>query len=225
MYPKSSDIKATVREHWGARAESFDLTPGHSTDDESQRARWISQLREWLPDSGSDVLDVGCGTGFLSLLMAELELCVTGIDLSPSMIEVARRKASVAGELVSFLVDDAESPRFPPRSFDVIVGRHLVWTLPSPRRAVDAWFRLLRPGGRAVLIEGAWGDHRLSPAYEEIRDGLPMYGGARPGPLRQMLIEGGWADVQVKDLGSSGLWGSSDQRQRFVLLAQRPNKA
>ncbi len=102
------------------------------------------------------VLDVGCGTGSLSLVLAHLGHAVTGIDFSPAMIERAAAKAAGFPNPPRFLVMDAAAPRLPEASFDVIVCRHVLWALPEPERVLDRWTGLLRPAGRLVLIEGNW---------------------------------------------------------------------
>ena len=106
--------------------------------------------------TGCKVLDVGCGTGFLSLLLAELGCTVTGVDLAPDMLTRAQAKAEAAGQTIDFRHGDAENPPFEAESFDLIVCRHLVWTLPDLDGALRNWHRLLVPGGRLMPVEGTW---------------------------------------------------------------------
>jgi len=86
----ASAISAT----WDAAAPTFDTTPDHGLTDPAVRAAWAGRLREWVPNSAAAVLDVGCGTGSLALLLAEQGHRVTGVDLSPVMVERARRKTA-----------------------------------------------------------------------------------------------------------------------------------
>jgi cyclopropane fatty-acyl-phospholipid synthase-like methyltransferase len=67
-------------------------------------------LHEWVPNPGVHVLDVGCGTGSLSLLLAKQGHQVTGVDLSPGMVADAERKLAVAGYQVPVLLVDATAP-------------------------------------------------------------------------------------------------------------------
>jgi SAM-dependent methyltransferase len=115
----------------------------------------VERLRDWLPGRAGDVLDVGCGTGSLSLIASERGHRVTGVDLSPRMIDLARAKP--AGRDAVFLVGDAVAPPVDEQRFDVLLGRHVLWALPDPERVLRHWRGLLRPEGRLVLVEGVWG--------------------------------------------------------------------
>ncbi|CAM5688282.1 class I SAM-dependent methyltransferase [Streptomyces griseomycini] len=140
---------------WDARAAAFDDEPDHGLRDPSVRAAWADRLRAWLPGRAGDVLDLGCGTGSLSLLAAGRGHRVTGVDRSPAMVALAREK--LAGRDAVFLVGDAAAPPVGEQRYDAVLVRHVLWTLPEPGRALRHWRGLLRPGGRLVLVEGVWG--------------------------------------------------------------------
>ncbi|QOV39352.1 class I SAM-dependent methyltransferase [Streptomyces ferrugineus] len=140
---------------WDAAAPTFDDEPDHGLRDPEVRRAWASRLRSWLPERPSDVLDVGCGTGSLSLLAAEQGHRVTGVDRSPAMVALARAK--LAGRDAVFLAGDAVAPPVGEERFDVVLVRHVLWALPDPGRVLRHWRALLRPDGRLVLIEGVWG--------------------------------------------------------------------
>ncbi|MEG8278657.1 class I SAM-dependent methyltransferase [Streptomyces sp. AHA2] len=140
---------------WDARAASFDEEPDHGLRDPAVRRAWAARLRDWLPGPPGDVLDVGCGTGSLSLLACEQGHRVTGVDRSPAMVALARRK--LTGCDAVFLVGDAASPPVAEGRFDTVLVRHVLWALPEPARVLRHWLGLLRPGGRLVLVEGVWG--------------------------------------------------------------------
>src|SRR6202035_1616812 len=99
-------------------------------------------------------LDIGCGTGFLSLELAGRGHRVTGIDFAPAMLALAKQKAAQAGADIRFDEGDAEALPYPPGRFDLVVTRHVLWTLPHPEAALDEWMRVLRPGGRLAVIAG-----------------------------------------------------------------------
>ncbi|WP_330350251.1 class I SAM-dependent methyltransferase [Streptomyces sp. NBC_00582] len=145
----------SVRVDWDAEAESFDEEPDHGLRDPGVRAAWAERLRSWLPERPCDVLDLGCGTGSLSLLAAEQGHRVTGVDLSAPMLELARAK--LAGRDAVFLLGDAAAPPVGEQRFDTVLVRHVLWALPDPARALRHWRGLLRPAGRLVLVEGVWG--------------------------------------------------------------------
>ena len=108
--------------------------------------------------SGKDVLDYGCGPGYLAKhLIEEGAKSVTGIDVSDAEIERARERVQEEGvaDKCRFLVEDAHHMSFPDDSFDVIVGDSILHHL-ELRRALVEIRRILRPGGRAVFLEPLW---------------------------------------------------------------------
>jgi ubiquinone/menaquinone biosynthesis C-methylase UbiE len=146
-----------VEAYWSQHAETFDEEPDHGLTDPQVRAAWVNRLRAWLPTGRTRVADLGCGTGSLAVLLAQGGAEVVGVDLSPAMIDRARRKADIAAVAVRFAVGDAANPDLAVGSFDAVLCRHVLWNLPDPVSALTRWVRLLRSEGRLVLIEGRWG--------------------------------------------------------------------
>lgn len=148
-----------INAYWNLRSDSYDGDGSHAIQSEAKRPVWRDTLRRLLPPPPADVVDVGTGTGFLALLLAELGYRVTGVDLSEGMLAKARQKAaglSAAAVTPTFKVGDAVDPPLPPASADVVISRHVLWTLRDPVRAIENWARLVRPGGRIVAIDGLW---------------------------------------------------------------------
>ncbi|MCF1598929.1 class I SAM-dependent methyltransferase [Streptomyces muensis] len=194
---------------WDAAAADFDDEPDHGLRDPEVRQAWASRLRSWLPERACDVLDLGCGTGSLSLLAAEQGHRVTGVDRSPAMVDLARAK--LAGRDAAFLVGDAAAPPVGEERFDVVLVRHVLWTLPDPGRVLRHWRGLLRPRGRFVLVEGVWGT--TVPAVGIAADRLT----ALLAPLA--------GDIRVERLsGDARLWGRAvdDERYAAVAVVDRP---
>lgn len=140
---------------WNCEAATFDEAPDHGLRDPLVREHWRGLLRRLIPTPGR-VLDIGCGTGSLSLLLAEAGSNVTGIDFAAAMIDQANAKASQANLEINFHIGDAAQPGFETASFDVILGRHILWAIPgiSSDVVLQCWAQLLQPGGRLVMIEG-----------------------------------------------------------------------
>jgi len=159
-------------ETWNNFAGQFDEQPDHALTDPAIRARWARLFAAQLPEPACRVLDVGCGTGSVSLLLAELGHEITGVDFAAEMIALAKRKSEAMGLAAAFAVQDAAAPDFPPQSFDVIVCRHVLWALPDPASVLARWTRLLRPGGRLLLIEGVW-DSGAGMTSDAIAAALP----------------------------------------------------
>jgi SAM-dependent methyltransferase len=146
-----------TRALWDAEALTFDEAPDHGLADPVTRAAWRDLLLAHLPPTPARVADLGCGTGTLSVLLAEEGYDVHGLDLSPEMIHRARAKAAAAPDLaVSFEVGDVSEPGLPAGTFDVVLSRHVLWALPDPVAGLRRWCDLLAPGGRLLLVEGRW---------------------------------------------------------------------
>ena len=159
MSSEGDSTSEVIRQHWDRRAGSFDNEGGHGLVSDAQRQAWLELLSSVAGDAPLDALDVGCGTGFLAMRLAELGHRVTGIDLSPQMLERARAKAEDAGLQIAFRVSDAVALDSADESYDLVVARHVIWNLPTPERGVAEWLRVLRPGGRLLLVEGKWADN------------------------------------------------------------------
>ena len=180
-------VKQQVAAHWDRRAPTFDDDFGHSIRTPAERKAWDRildlVLRERTP---GDALDVGCGTGFLSFELAARGYRVTGIDFAPSMLAEARRKAAERAVAIRFEHGDAEQLTFPSQTFDLVITRHVLWTLPHPDLAIDEWIRVLRSGGRLVIVDSqadaasqlpATENARASQEYAAVGDQLPLLNG------------------------------------------------
>ncbi|MEY9969122.1 ubiquinone/menaquinone biosynthesis C-methylase UbiE [Streptacidiphilus sp. MAP12-16] len=219
--PIVDNTSAAIAAYWDAAASSFDDAPDHGLKAEHTRLAWARLLGSWLPPEPVDLLDVGCGTGSLSLLLAESGHRVTGVDLSPRMIGQAREKLAGADLPARFLVGDAASPPTGSERFDVVLSRHLVWTLPDPEAALREWVGLLRPGGRLVLVEGRWRESGQSgEPYVAGAERLPWNGGIGAAAL-SAAIRSLVADVRVEPLsGDPALWGGPVSDERYALIGR-----
>ena len=148
------EFKNIIRELWGRPETRNPNTSRFATDDE-ERA-WKSFFSKELGEEKLRILDVGTGTGFLSLPLAELGHEVVGVDLAEGMLSVARKMAEERGLDLDLKIGDAESLDFDDESFDAVVSRWVLWTLPDPEKAISEWMRVLKPGGRAYEFGVAW---------------------------------------------------------------------
>ena len=198
-------VKQEVAAHWNRRAPGFDADFGHSIRTPAERAAWHRILDLVVPARGKlDALDVGCGTGFLVFELAARGHRVTGVDFAPAMIAEARRKAADRAIAVRLEEADAEQLPFAPASFDLVISRHLLWTLPHPEAAIDEWIRVLRPGARLVVVDGQFdpsalippaGSARSSQEYAAVGDQLPFLGGRSREEIERLLTAHGLGSV------------------------------
>lgn len=195
----SSDIQAI----WDAEAATFDDEPDHGLVDPTVRAAWRELLRGVLPPSHASILDLGCGTGSVSVLLAQMGHAVTGIDLSPRMIAMAAEKARRHAVQIELQVGDAASPDIS-GTFDVVLTRHVLWALPEPGMAIARWCDLLTRNGQLVLIEGRWHTGGGMAADEAIA-----------------LVSPHASSVRVQVLDDPALWGAPISDERYLVFAAR----
>ena len=149
--------KERIVNYWGKRSESF-LEQRRNELHSAMAERWMKEIRKQLPTGKNlRILDVGCGAGFFTVLLAREGHQVTGIDLTPDMIRNARQLAEEENVSCEFQVMDAENPEFPDETFDVVISRNLTWTLPHVKHAYREWVRVLKKGGVLLNFDANYG--------------------------------------------------------------------
>lgn len=103
------------------------------------------------------VLDVACGTGDMAVSLVERGCTVTGVDISEEMLAIARQKAPI----VTFMIADAEHLPFPDASFDAVTCAFGVRNFVHLEQGLSEMLRVLKPGGRMVILELATPDSPL----------------------------------------------------------------
>lgn len=189
-----------TRAAWDAEAAGFDDEPDHGLRDPLIRAAWRDLLLAHLPPAPARVADLGCGTGTLSVLLAEEGYDVAGVDLSPEMI--VRANAKAAGHNATFAVGDAADPDLAAGSFDVVLSRHVLWALPDPAAGLARWVELLAPGGRLLLVEGRW-----------------FTGSGLAAGDTEALVRATGRDAVVRHLPEPIYWGKEIDDERYLLVS------
>ena len=151
-----ADKASRVRSMFGAIAPSYDLNNRvHSLWRDQAWRRAAVRAAEVAP--GQDVLDVACGTGDLTQALARRTRAATviGLDFTRAMLDVAEHKRARRPDLsrVRYVEGDAMSLPFPDASFDALTIAFGIRNVQDPSRALGEFRRVLRPGGRLVVLE------------------------------------------------------------------------
>ncbi len=234
----------SIQTYWDWRAASFDKSS-------SRQHSWWQVYNQILERPQKlDILDAGTGTGFIATGLAENGHTVTGIDLSPVMLKQARKATAGKNLDLQFLAADGTDPPFVPSSFDAIVCRNLLWTLPDPALAMRRWHQLLKPGGKLVISDGIWRSSglkgtikqysrmlssvikkgftnstplRFALTYNALKDKLPYLDGLHGESARELLLSSGFTQPRQHDhLFPRNPYPADYGSHFFVISALRP---
>ena len=159
-------MEQRVKKYWTQRSHDFGIVRKNELENEMGQ-RWLHEIQRFLPEGRKlDILDVGTGTGFFAILLAEKGHRVEGIDLTPAMLEEARTLAKQRNLDITFREMDAQNLAYPDDTFDVVISRNLTWTLPDPERAYASWFRVLKPGGVLLNFDADYAAHVRSHSVQ-----------------------------------------------------------
>lgn len=136
--------KNSQRETWGLFAPLDMMTTVTAT-----ALVKFSQLQP-----GNSVLDVGCGTGVVAITAARRGAIVSGLDLSPQLLEYADKNKILANVNVDFKQGDVEALPYPDESFDVVLSQFGHMFAPNAQLAIDEMLRVLKPGG--IIAFSTW---------------------------------------------------------------------
>lgn len=155
--------KERIVKYWGKRSESF-LSQRREELHCAMAGRWLKEIEKQIGGMkaacGSrklKILDVGCGTGFFTVLLAKQGHEVIGTDLTPEMVENSKKLAAEEGISCEFFRMDAENLEFADETFDVVISRNLTWTLPDVEHAYKEWIRVLKKGGLLLNFDANYG--------------------------------------------------------------------
>ncbi len=153
-------MKRQAKDEFEAWAETYDNSLLHRFMFQPSYRMFLQELQAWRGaiTEPFDLLDIGCGTGSLAAMLAlsPLPASVVGLDYSPAMCNVADRKARQAhiADGVRFVSADSEHLPFADASFDVVTCSNSFHHYPHQQAVVHDIRRVLRPGGRFMLIDG-----------------------------------------------------------------------
>ena len=208
----------------------------HLKELEETGKNWEALLRKLLAGApGKRVLDVGSGSGFLSILLGQMGYEVTGLDSSEWMVGESRGVADCygLGDRVGFLHGDAAHMDLEDGSFDIVISRYATFLFTEPVSACREWRRVLKPGGILLNFDMNWmapvlnpevqarfaqDEQRVVEQYGPFRDmyhneavlesmkHLPLAGEKRPDWDVRCLKELGFSRISGEFHRDEGLW-------------------
>jgi ubiquinone/menaquinone biosynthesis C-methylase UbiE len=205
-----------IAEEFTRQAKTFERW-AEETDD-------ASRLRAALGAAGQGrLLDIACGPGVVTAAIAPGAACVIGLDATEAMLERARARCAKAGLAnVAFGRGDAENLPFANASFDGVVTRAAVHHFADPQRTFDEMFRVLRGGGRAVILDVVSSEDAdessLHNAIEQLRD---------PSHVRMLAaseLAGGLVRAGFSDIAQSS-WDMDRELEEWLAIVNDPARA
>ena len=214
--------------YWSHRSESYSEMNRKELQSR-QKSAWEQLLFEDVDESRPlQILDIGAGPGFFSILCARRGHTVTAADMNAEMIRQARENAAGEGVSIRFVQVGHTLP-FPPESFDMIVSRNVTWALPKPEETLAVWGSLLRPRGLLRYFDAEWynylsedpvraeqmrlHDYSRADEMEKMAFSLPMTFRRRPAWDRQFWTGAGYAFEVREDLNP--LVYDEEDRRRY----------
>lgn len=159
---------ADIRDYWSVQAQAFyelSLAEWNST------IHWIwdSILKQYFHfEKGARILEVGCGPGLISMILAEQGYCVTAVDINPDMLLAGKRLAQELhlSDRIQFLEMDAQVLSFKDGEFNGVISRNVMWVLEKPETAYREWLRVVKENGVCVVIDANWYLHLFDSEYQ-----------------------------------------------------------
>ena len=193
----STEIKARHRVRFNEWAKIYDESILQRIVFNTSHDMFYTVMIPWLKD-GSNVLDVGCGTGKFTLKLHSINnnFKLHGVDLSEVMIKKAQAK--IKDQSIEFKIGDVENLPYESDTFDVITCSNSFHHYPNQRGALLEMHRVLKDGGKVMIIDGTrdtwWGNIIFSVVEFMERQVYHMYGNE----LKELLHTSGFCKVHQK---------------------------
>jgi ubiquinone/menaquinone biosynthesis C-methylase UbiE len=164
MSDQAEEQRRLILDQFTRQAVPFAEMPAHSNDEAN---RLLIDMAGIGPKD--DVLDVACGPGLVACTLAEVARHVTGLDLTPAMIEQAQaRQRSKCLTNLTWLVGDAVPLPFPDAAFSVVVTRYAFHHFLDPQAVLAEMVRVCEPGGRVAVFDVFTSSPEQAEAYNRV---------------------------------------------------------
>jgi Methylase involved in ubiquinone/menaquinone biosynthesis len=203
-------MKDEIADYWNWRSSSYHEEFAEYMIEEIKI--WEKIFSEILPKNKTlKVAEIGTGPGIVGLSLASMGHDVIGIDLSDEMICKASRNAEKLGIQAKFKQGDAENLDLENDTYDLIISKYLMWTLPNPDKFLAEAQRLLTSGGKIVLIDGVWfsendeskeadRENQFEEAYKDIKPNLPLAKDNTAEKVIKLIQQQGFTDLNWRYL-------------------------
>lgn len=213
MSHKSVEVIESVNNYWNSPecVQGYGAGHYHGLDQAQDEQIWTTLLTDAFGTEPAKALEIGSGTGYLSILLAKAGFDVVGIDQSENMLEAAKANATAAGVKVRFQNGIASEFESELNTFDAAVARWVFWTLPNPLEVAQHIYSALKPGGKFMVFDGLWfksfDDHNIETDTErsrrwdasytdEVRSSLPLMFDGGPQQVEAILKEAGFVSTE-----------------------------
>ncbi len=162
-----------IVEYWNVRSDSYSATVRQELENDDYPA-WCCVFENHLAGirgQGKRVLDLGCGPGFFSIILAQMGFTVDAVDVSSEMLSQARANTARAGviDAITFHEEDATILPFPDNTFSAVVMRNVTWLMQNPEDAYREWQRVLAPGGKLLIFDANWYRYLDDESIDQMR--------------------------------------------------------
>lgn len=191
------DILDAVRQQFGPVAAAYATSSLHAGGPDLEAMLAAATLQ-----GDERILDVGTGAGHTALAFAPRVASVVAVDLIEEMLETGRRLAGEQGiGNVTFAAADAAALPFPDASFDLVTCRYAAHHFPDPRAVAREWSRVLKPGGRLLLIDVVSPEDLMTDTVLNAAEVLRDSSHVRDHTVGQWIAMLAAAEFAVEDLG------------------------
>ena len=245
---EESTLKFWANDH----AENYKKGVREELNSKEITDQWVRKILENAPDKKKlRILDIGTGPGFFTINFTKLGHDVTGVDVTPDMIRVAKENAQEQGVECDFKIMNANSLDFPDNTFDLIISRNVTWTLPDLFECYREWRRALAPNGRVIVFDSnhyinLFDEKEAKIMHSSMREHLikgvedysdyydfhvrwtyweerPMVGTPRPQWDKNMLYKLRYVNIIAEDFSANDYDSRGTSSPQFIIVAEKPS--